>query len=281
MLDQKKISVHYLKFWFSVDLIAVLPLDAVARAAGYTPTTPGNLLGILKLPRLLRLAKILKQIDLSSANLLRLVWLISGFLMLVHWIACIWYFLGVIQSEGNIFTDRPWPYTYFLKGNKCHELGWQNLLDKTPWESTFDLEWQFCTYNSTEMVIPGAISTGFEGYAFNSSRTMDANLRTKYSTAMYWAMTTLTTVGYGDISPQTTSERLFVIAAMLAGAVIYAVLFGNIGLVINKLDYQNYRYSEKLDSINELIRFHEVHIYIYIYIVRKLVLNNLLSLDFW
>lgn len=35
---------------------------------------------------------------------------------------------------------------------------------------------------------------------------------------MYWSVQTLTTVGYGDVSPNNVYERCFAIASMLFGA---------------------------------------------------------------
>jgi voltage-gated potassium channel len=43
---------------------------------------------------------------------------------------------------------------------------------------------------------------------------------------VWWAITTMTTVGYGDISPETTEGRLIAIAVMLVGIGFIAVLTG-------------------------------------------------------
>ncbi|GMV09651.1 MAG: ion transporter [Gemmatimonadota bacterium] len=49
---------------------------------------------------------------------------------------------------------------------------------------------------------------------------------TSISTGIYWAIVTLTTVGYGDISPQTTLGRFIASAVMLMGYGVIAVPTG-------------------------------------------------------
>ena len=42
-----------------------------------------------------------------------------------------------------------------------------------------------------------------------------------YLTSMYWTMTTISTVGYGDISATNNIERIFCIVTMLAGVILF------------------------------------------------------------
>ena len=49
---------------------------------------------------------------------------------------------------------------------------------------------------------------------------------TSIPTGIYWAVVTLTTVGYGDIAPQTTAGRVLAVAVMLTGYGIIAVPTG-------------------------------------------------------
>lgn len=48
----------------------------------------------------------------------------------------------------------------------------------------------------------------------------------KYVISLYWAFSTLCTVGYGDVVPNTTLERIFTIFAMLVGATVFAYFMG-------------------------------------------------------
>ncbi len=53
-----------------------------------------------------------------------------------------------------------------------------------------------------------------------------ANGFTSIPTSVYWAVVTLTTVGYGDIAPQTTPGRVLAVIVMLTGYGIIAVPTG-------------------------------------------------------
>ena len=51
---------------------------------------------------------------------------------------------------------------------------------------------------------------------------------------MYWAIVTLTTVGYGDISPQTTLGQLFASLVMIMGYGVIAVPTGIITVAMSR-----------------------------------------------
>lgn len=53
---------------------------------------------------------------------------------------------------------------------------------------------------------------------------LDASSFAQYTMSLYWAITTMTTIGYGDITPSREYEILFTIFAQLIGVSFFALL---------------------------------------------------------
>ncbi|OQR86191.1 Voltage-gated Ion Channel (VIC) Superfamily [Achlya hypogyna] len=87
---------------------------------------------------------------------------------------------------------------------------------------------------------------------------LNAGIWDQYVAALYWAMTTLSTVGYGDVSGISANERLFAIYAMFSGAGIFAYGITNIVSLVSSLTAQETRFREKMDEINEYMAAREL-----------------------
>lgn len=55
----------------------------------------------------------------------------------------------------------------------------------------------------------------------------ETSLRIRYISAMYWSITTMTTVGYGDLHAVNTMEMIFIIFYMLFNLGLTSYLIGN------------------------------------------------------
>lgn len=78
----------------------------------------------------------------------------------------------------------------------------------------------------------------------------------KYICSLYWAMTTVTTVGYGDIIPRSDEERIFTMAAMIIGGAFYGYVVGNISVILASNDVNWRAHKERLEIIDAWISHH-------------------------
>jgi hypothetical protein len=74
----------------------------------------------------------------------------------------------------------------------------------------------------------------------------------QYIDALYWSLTTMTTIGYGDRGPQTKDEILFVMFAEVFGLAFFALLLTQINNVNDVLGETT---QEKNDEKNAVVRF--------------------------
>ncbi|ESO09753.1 hypothetical protein HELRODRAFT_117121 [Helobdella robusta] len=84
------------------------------------------------------------------------------------------------------------------------------------------------------------------------------SIRSKYITALYFTFSSLTSVGFGNVSPNTNSEKIFSICVMLIGSLMYASIFGNVSAIIQRLYSGTARYHTQLQKVKEFIRFHQI-----------------------
>ena len=77
----------------------------------------------------------------------------------------------------------------------------------------------------------------------------------RYLDALYWSTTTLTTVGYGDLLPQTPLQKLYAIGVMLLGVGLYAFLVGNIASLISNLDPLRVAHLEQRERLDAFARY--------------------------
>jgi hypothetical protein len=75
---------------------------------------------------------------------------------------------------------------------------------------------------------------------------LQVNNKNRYTAALYWAFSTLTTVGYGDISARTVGEQLFSMLMMLLGVSWYAYVVGSMSTIMSSFDRQNKQVREKV-----------------------------------
>uniref|UniRef100_A0A8C4EUB4 Potassium voltage-gated channel, subfamily H (eag-related), member 6a n=1 Tax=Dicentrarchus labrax TaxID=13489 RepID=A0A8C4EUB4_DICLA len=84
------------------------------------------------------------------------------------------------------------------------------------------------------------------------------SIKDKYVTALYFTFSSLTSVGFGNVSPNTNPEKIFSICVMLIGSLMYASIFGNVSAIIQRLYSGTARYHTQMLRVKEFIRFHQI-----------------------
>ena len=76
----------------------------------------------------------------------------------------------------------------------------------------------------------------------------------KYSVSLYWAITTITSVGYGDVSPQNPAELQVCTVFILLGSILWAYIIGNACGIAASLDVENIRHHQTMDDLNYFMK---------------------------
>ena len=76
----------------------------------------------------------------------------------------------------------------------------------------------------------------------------------QYITSLYWAFTTIATVGYGDITPITLNEKMFTMMTMIMSSGVFAYTVGSIGSLISKQNASENSYREQVVAVNSYMK---------------------------
>ncbi|CAF2520861.1 unnamed protein product [Rotaria sp. Silwood2] len=77
-----------------------------------------------------------------------------------------------------------------------------------------------------------------------------------YVTALYYTMSSLTSIGFGNVAANSDNEKIFTCVMMLIGSLLYATIFGNVTTIFTQMYSATARYHEMLSSIREFMRLH-------------------------
>jgi hypothetical protein len=73
-----------------------------------------------------------------------------------------------------------------------------------------------------------------------------------YVLAFYFSVTSMTTVGYGDMSGSNSIERIFCIVLMVIGVVVFTFISGSLSSVLSNFDSTNASLQEQMLFLNRL-----------------------------
>jgi voltage-gated potassium channel len=88
------------------------------------------------------------------------------------------------------------------------------------------------------------------------SGTTDARMR--LVRAIYWAIATLATVGYGDIVATTIPQMLYACCIMISGVAFFGYVLSNIATLMLRLDAAKQHQEEMRDRVEYFMHYHAV-----------------------
>jgi hypothetical protein len=80
------------------------------------------------------------------------------------------------------------------------------------------------------------------------------NLWTLYITSIYWSITTLTTVGYGDLHPVNEREMIFDSFFMLLNLALTAYIIGNMTILITRITHRTRQYRDSVQAVTKFAK---------------------------
>nr|XP_046233893.1 potassium voltage-gated channel subfamily H member 4-like isoform X2 [Scatophagus argus] len=83
-------------------------------------------------------------------------------------------------------------------------------------------------------------------------------VRSSYIAALYFTLSSLTSVGFGNVCANTDAEKIFSICTMLVGALMHALVFGNVTAIIQRMYSRRSLYHTRMKDLKDFIRVHRL-----------------------
>eukprot|EP00620_Florenciella_sp_RCC1587_P014283 CAMPEP_0182559924 /NCGR_PEP_ID=MMETSP1324-20130603/2854_1 /TAXON_ID=236786 /ORGANISM="Florenciella sp., Strain RCC1587" /LENGTH=711 /DNA_ID=CAMNT_0024772241 /DNA_START=364 /DNA_END=2500 /DNA_ORIENTATION=+ len=234
VFNQWDASKRYLGGWFTIDILSIVPFDYfLSTSASSSGTVIGKFPKLLKMARLMKLIKVLKASRVIKRieqnmnikyGIVRLGKFAATTILFGHWMGC-GLMLVSVSTTGETYSQEP--------GEERHCDADSNIV------ADMGLSWVDKLYCAASCDPVTNEPTG------------ECSISQKYVASIHWSIMTLTTIGYGDISPGNMSEMLYVILAMLIGAAFFSFVVGTCCSLVEGLDALSIQFQEQLDSIND------------------------------
>lgn len=164
--------------------------------------------------------------------------------------------------HGNIFVNIPFPSAIAIDKNRFvigkidleagRTYGWLSILaNKTG--KDFKI---YVDKNGTTQVW---IESSFKVITFDILQIEDGpDPSSMYVTALYFTMTCMTSIGFGNVAADTDTEKTFTLCMMIVSSLLYAAIFGHVTTIIHNMTLATAKYHEMLDGVREFMILNEV-----------------------
>jgi len=188
------------------------------------------------------LGKIFRRFDINPAVILGMK-MFAGFFVVTHGLSCFLFYIGTLTDLFKACDQFHECHENSLSAS-CNMLRWsQPICPCKPGNAT-----SWC--NSRTWLT----ETYFMMPVNRSVRAMDADVTNQYWITLYWVITTMTTIGFGDIKPQTQYEIWTCILCQIIGAAAFGFIVGNMTNIAQLLNGRKEKLTGEIDELNLLLR---------------------------
>ncbi|KAK3288152.1 hypothetical protein CYMTET_4363 [Cymbomonas tetramitiformis] len=113
--------------------------------------------------------------------------------------------------------------------------------------------WMACAWR----MVAGKVeegSTAVNWTSYYTDRLNNDDTAALYIASLYWAVATLSTLGYGDILPTNDLERIMVVCSTVVGASVYAYMVGAVCGIVAQMDEEKNEFYKRMDNLNYFMR---------------------------
>jgi CRP-like cAMP-binding protein len=83
---------------------------------------------------------------------------------------------------------------------------------------------------------------------------IDSSTFDQYISSIYYYITTMTTVGYGDITPVTPNEKMYAMISMILACGVFAYVIGSIGTVLSSRYDEEMIFKQKIMYVDQYLK---------------------------
>lgn len=215
--NRKRIAKSYFKMWFWIDVTSTIPFDnliAVLTGGSNQNFSSIRLIRILRLSRMLKLFRVMK--------LKRMGRLLESFDLNPA-------LIGVMKLLSQLcFMAHIFSCFWFLVGLQGH--------------TKEDLA---RIYGNEKIINPPNWIVGYHLH--------NKNLGEQYAASFYWTLTTMLTIGYGDVHAYNSSERWFSMFTQLTGSIVFGAVIAQVAKLIASRNPQARAFNEKISELKSYL----------------------------